>query len=70
MKKGIFFIALAAICGSMLLCAPVKSEAKKISSLSAAKKMAKKKVKKAVITEAGTDYNKSSLVIIDRKSVV
>ncbi len=28
MKKGIFFIALAAICGSMLLCAPVKSEAK------------------------------------------
>ena len=46
MKKGIFFIALAAICGSMLLCAPVKSEAKKISSLSAAKKMAKKKVKK------------------------
>ena len=62
MKKGIFFIALAAICGSMLLCAPVKSEAKKISSLSAAKKMAKMKVKKAVITEAGTDYDKGTLV--------
>lgn len=62
MKKGIFFIALAVICGSVLLCAPVKSEAKKIGSLSAAKKMAKKKVKKAVITEAGTEYEKGMLV--------
>ncbi len=62
MKKGIFFIALAVVCSSVLLCAPVKSEAKKISSLSAAKKMAKKKVKKAVITEAGTEYDKGTLV--------
>lgn len=62
MKKGIFFVALAVVCSSMLLCAPVKSEAKKIGSLSTAKKMAKKKVKKAVITEAGTDYEKGTLV--------
>lgn len=62
MKKGIFFIALAVVCSSVLLCAPVKSEAKKIGSLSAAKKMAKKKVKKAVITEAGTEYDKGTLV--------
>lgn len=62
MKKGIFIIALAVICSSVLLCTPVKSEAKKIGSLSAAKKIAKKKVKKAVITEAGTDYDKGILV--------
>lgn len=62
MKKGIFFIVLAVVCSSVLLCAPVKSEAKKIGSLSAAKKMAKKKVKKAVITEAGTEYDKGTLV--------
>lgn len=57
------FIALTAItlC-SMATIFPTSAEAKKISGVSAAKKLAKSKVKGAVVTEVDTDYEKGTLV--------
>lgn len=61
--KGKRMMALAAItlC-SIVTVLPISAEAKKISGVSAAKKLAKNKVKGAVITEVDTDYENGVLV--------
>lgn len=59
MKKLRIFMTLF-VCTVLLL--PVAAEAKKITGPGAAKKLAKSKVKSAVVTEVDTDYENGGLV--------
>lgn len=59
MKKIMMTVAVV-FC--VILMAPATAEAKKISSAGAAKKLARNKVKGAVVTEVDTDYENGGLI--------
>lgn len=58
--KKIIMAAVVLFC--VILMAPAAAEAKKISSVGAAKKLARNKVKGAVVTEVDIDYENGGLV--------
>lgn len=58
--KRIMMVAAVLFC--VILMAPAAAEAKKISSVGAAKKLARNKVKGAVVTEVDIDYENGGLV--------
>ncbi len=60
--RGKRILAMAVILGSVITIMPTQAEAKKISSISAAKKLARQKVKGATVMEVDTDYENGGLV--------
>lgn len=61
-EKGKRMLAMAITLCSVVAFLPVQAEAKKIASGSAAKKLARSKVKGAVVTEVDTDYENGTIV--------
>lgn len=59
MRKTEIFLVLA-VCAMLVL--PTAAEAKKLTGPAAAKKLAKSKVKSAIVTEVDTDYENGGLV--------